>query len=377
VLYPNALQVRRAESENDMPRDVWIEAKLKNADPVVCTVTATSEVGLHLIIDSIATRAFMPYKYLSRKYQQAHHPEIGESISGVIVNWPDGRDPIISAASVPDYTDTVVRDLVDNKTSVKATIVSQYVGESKVNYVLKINETDIPAYLFYPCMPPEYISNMTIGTEVEIQLVNKYCDAILTETAKFWQLAKDAYKQKTPVMVKVDNYIHEGFFVFFYDKALSGFLPKSKLGIPPSYLRNGVITELEVKIVEMKVGGTIVVSSLGSADKLLKEINQKKVATLSVGDCVPGTILRVLDYGILVDLGGARGLVHRDTLNLPPSEDLKKYYTHSTPIDVIITKIKETRLSLADSSNNNLEFTTDQTTLATDALSVNSDTSDT
>ena len=68
------------------------------------------------------------------------------------------------------------------------------------------------------------------------------------------------------------------------------------------------------------------------------------------GLVIRGTITKIVDYGLFVDIGGARGLLHRTRLIDPSEGNLKERFqkNQSILVDVMDVDLERGRIGLAE-----------------------------
>lgn len=131
-----------------------------------------------------------------------------------------------------------------------------------------------------------------------------------------WEKAQKLYAMDQTIELCVTGYNRGGLLV--EDDAVQGFVPISHLVEMPddiaeseqeSWLTNYVGRTLALKVIECDQSrGRVVfseraaLSKPGSRNILLGNLNH--------GQCIPGTVTNITDFGVFVDLGGVEGLIH-------------------------------------------------------------------
>jgi small subunit ribosomal protein S1 len=131
-----------------------------------------------------------------------------------------------------------------------------------------------------------------------------------------WERAEGLYGMDQTIEMRVTGYNRGGLLV--EDDTLQGFVPISHLVEMPedvaeseqeSWLAGYVDRVLALKVIECDQGrGRVVfseraaLSKPGSRNVLLSNLNH--------GQCIPGTVTNITDFGVFVDLGGVEGLIH-------------------------------------------------------------------
>jgi small subunit ribosomal protein S1 len=72
--------------------------------------------------------------------------------------------------------------------------------------------------------------------------------------------------------------------------------------------------------------------------------------SLIPGQVIRGTIARIVDYGLFVDIGGIRGLLHRTNLINPSEGNLKERFqkNQSILVEVQLVDVERQRIGLAE-----------------------------
>jgi small subunit ribosomal protein S1 len=129
-----------------------------------------------------------------------------------------------------------------------------------------------------------------------------------------WEKAQQLYEQDQVICLRVNGFNRGGLLVS--GEELHGFVPVSHLvevppeeGDPDQWLEGYLNREMTLKVIECdQERGRVVFSERaalaqpGSRNYLLH--------SLRPGDCVPGTVTNITDFGVFVDLGGVEGLIH-------------------------------------------------------------------
>ena len=125
-----------------------------------------------------------------------------------------------------------------------------------------------------------------------------------------WSQIEAALDAKTPLVGTVKKAVKGGFVV---DLGVRAFLPASQLHDADGDSIVG--TEVRVLVIEVdRDKDRVVVSMRNLARRESRAQEQELLRSLEPGKRVDGTIESVADYGAIVDLGGARGLIPRGEL---------------------------------------------------------------
>ena len=131
-----------------------------------------------------------------------------------------------------------------------------------------------------------------------------------------WEKAQMLYHLDQTIELCVTGYNRGGLLV--EDDTIQGFVPISHLvempediseGEQESWLTHYVGRTLALKVIECDQSRGRVVFSERAA---LAEPGSRNVLlnNLTHGQCIPGTVTNITDFGVFVDLGGVEGLIH-------------------------------------------------------------------
>ena len=168
---------------------------------------------------------------------------------------------------------------------------------------------------------------------------------------KIWRRLKQAQRDNEIIEGVVTMYNNGGLVVRV--EGLQGFIPnryiKELIDVPFQYLSAEkqhflhqtlrlIIIECEPELGELILSSQI--EEILANEQALKDF----FATLQVGEIRDGIITRVLSYGILVDIGGAKGLVHKSEVDYDFINDFKSQFKVGDLLQVAILKFNsETR----------------------------------
>ena len=131
-----------------------------------------------------------------------------------------------------------------------------------------------------------------------------------------WEKAEKLYGMDQMIELCVTGYNRGGLLV--EDDTLQGFVPISHLVEMPEdvaeseqedWLTKYVGQTLALKVIECDQGrGRVVFSERAALSK--PGSRNILLSNLSHGQCIPGTVTNITDFGVFVDLGGVEGLIH-------------------------------------------------------------------
>jgi len=131
-----------------------------------------------------------------------------------------------------------------------------------------------------------------------------------------WEKAQNLYGMDQTIELCVTGYNRGGLLV--EDDTLQGFVPISHLVEMPeniaeseqeNWLARYVGQTLALKVIECDQGrGRVVFSERAALSK--PGSRNVLLSNLCAGQCIPGIVTNITDFGVFVDLGGVEGLIH-------------------------------------------------------------------
>ena len=168
-----------------------------------------------------------------------------------------------------------------------------------------------------------------------------------------WDRAVDLYEQDDTVELLVTGYNRGGLLV--EGESLQGFVPLSHLvemvgqkteDEQEDWLASYIGQTLTLKVIECDQDrGRVVFSERaalaepGSRNELLQN--------LVAGECIPGTVTNVTDFGVFVDLGGVEGLIHVSEISWGRVRHPGDVVRLGQPVQVYVIKVEQDRARVA------------------------------
>ncbi|HMD69080.1 MAG TPA: S1 RNA-binding domain-containing protein [Chitinivibrionales bacterium] len=150
----------------------------------------------------------------------------------------------------------------------------------------------------------------------------------------------DAMKSKIPVEGKVTGINKGGFNVKVMGQ--KAFCPISQMDLKrvedPNVFLNKSLTFVIARVTEG--GRNIVVSRLPLLEADMGQILDRLASSMEAKTVAPGTISRIMPYGLFVDLGGFEGLVHISEVSWERSQDLSKTFEPGQKVDCLVLGIE-------------------------------------
>lgn len=163
-----------------------------------------------------------------------------------------------------------------------------------------------------------------------------------------WERVETALAEGTPITGTVTAKIKGGAVV---DVGLRGFLPTSLVNdTPGTDVATLIGTEVEVLVTEVDRAKERIVVSIRDLQRRRRRHQEKELLrSLQPGARVQGTVVSTADYGAVVDLGGARGLVHRSELTWGRLESVEAVVSVGDRIEVVVLDVNRSkrRISLS------------------------------
>lgn len=150
--------------------------------------------------------------------------------------------------------------------------------------------------------------------EIELKVIKVSEDELVlskraVEAEKAWDALEEKYNNNETFEVKVADVVKGGLVV---DLGVRGFIPASL--VERHYVEDFSDykdRDLAVKIVELdRENNKLILSHRAVLDEEADEKKQETLSGIQPGDVVEGTVQRLADFGVFVDIGGVDGLVH-------------------------------------------------------------------
>ncbi len=157
-----------------------------------------------------------------------------------------------------------------------------------------------------------------------------------------WERVEAAHTAGTPLTGTVAKQIKGGAVV---DLGLRGFLPTSLVSdVPGTDVATLVGTEVEVLVVEVDRAKERIVVSIRDLQRRRRRAAEKELLTsLAAGSRATGRVVSIADYGAVVDLGGARGLIHRSELTWGRLESIESIVTVGDEVEVVVLDVNKSK----------------------------------
>ena len=157
-----------------------------------------------------------------------------------------------------------------------------------------------------------------------------------------WEIVEAALAEGTPLTGTVLKQIKGGAVV---DVGLRGFLPTSLVSdVPGTKLSELVGTDVEVLVVELDRAKDRIVVSIRDLQRRRRRAAEKELLrSLTPGSRATGRVVSLADYGAVVDLGGARGLIHRSELTWGRLESIESIVSVGDQVEVVVLDVNRSK----------------------------------
>ncbi len=175
-----------------------------------------------------------------------------------------------------------------------------------------------------------------------------------TDTAQMdWERAVDLYEQDDTVDLLVNGYNRGGLLV--EGESLQGFVPLSHLvemveqkteDEQEDWLASYIGQKLILKVIECdQARGRVVFSERAALAEPGSRI--ELLHNLTTGECIPGTVTNVTDFGVFVDLGGVEGLIHVSEISWGRVRHPGDVVRLGQPVQVYVINVDQDRARVA------------------------------
>jgi small subunit ribosomal protein S1 len=152
-----------------------------------------------------------------------------------------------------------------------------------------------------------------------------------------WDTLNTAFHAGEPVEGMVRRKVKGGYVV---DIGVEAFLPGSQMDVRPTRDAEAWIGEkVSVLITEFdRAKPNVVVSRRKLVERERGRKREVTLATLKVGDVMPGTVTSIASFGAFVDIGGIEGLLHISDLSWHRTDKVEKIIKIGQTVQVKILK---------------------------------------
>lgn len=196
-------------------------------------------------------------------------------------------------------------------------------GEIVKGKIIAIGDKDVSVDIGFksegavPVEEFDSLDKIKVGDDVEVfldRLENSAGELMLSKKKadflKVWEHIREVFRDNESVIGTIVRRIKGGFVVDL--QSVDAFLPGSQIDVHPVRDFDALVgQQMDFRIVKLnEARKNIVVSHKVIIEEGLKDIREKILSELKVGDTMEGTVKNITDFGVFVDLGGVDGLLH-------------------------------------------------------------------
>lgn len=179
---------------------------------------------------------------------------------------------------------------------------------------------------------PDGRTTVSEGDRVDVVLVRKADERgypVLSrkgiEDVRRRQKIEQAFNKGMPLQGKIISQIKGGYTV---DVGVRAFLPGSHVDLFPSgEPASWIGTEHDFKVISYdRRQGNVVLSRKALLEEQKEDLRQETLERIREGAVLKGRIRRIMDYGLLVDIGAVFGLVHITNVSWGKTRDLSSAF---------------------------------------------------
>lgn len=204
----------------------------------------------------------------------------------------------------------------------------------------------------------EFVKDLKVGDTIlasVAQVENEHGQIVLSlkraGIERRWRMLEQAFENKTKVKVKVIDFNRGGLLV---DCGVRGFIPISQLaqnllsesGSQEAVQKN--LQDLKGKdidafVLEANRGANKLILSARPMNEISFSADKKAevVSKVKIDDVISGTIVRIVPFGILVDIGGFEGLVHISEVSWDRLKKPEEIYNIGDKVEVLVLEKNE------------------------------------
>ncbi|HHV72724.1 MAG TPA: bifunctional 4-hydroxy-3-methylbut-2-enyl diphosphate reductase/30S ribosomal protein S1 [Clostridia bacterium] len=270
------------------------------------------------------------------------------------------KEVIKTMTEISHNEQAISQEEVNQASAYEETFKNLHSGQIVKGEIVKITSNEVLVDVGYKCdgiIPINEIKNpeeLKEGDEIDVYIVkmeDREGNLILSKKRadyfNYWAKAEEAYKKGEYVTAKVTEQVKGGLIV---DLGIRGFVPASQ--IDRKYvedLSQFVGQELTFKIIEFDRDRNKVV--LSRKVVLEEELNQKRQHiwdTIEEGQVWKGTVTKITNFGVFVDLGGVEGLIHISELSWKRVKHPSEVVQEGDQVDVFVLGVdrEKERISL-------------------------------
>jgi ribosomal protein S1 len=195
----------------------------------------------------------------------------------------------------------------------------------------------------------EFQGAVAVGDEIQAALLARddprrraVLSVAWARKQKAWERVEAALADGTPLTGTVTKLVKGGAVV---DVGLRGFLPASLVSDGGDRTAESLVgTEVEVLVTEVDRASDRIVVSIRDLQRRRRRAAEKELLrSLEPGARVSGRVASIAEYGAVVDLGGARGLIHRSELTWGRLESIESIVSVGDEVEVVVLDVNRSK----------------------------------
>lgn len=197
------------------------------------------------------------------------------------------------------------------------------IGELVIGKIVSISDKDVTVDIGFKSEglismeefdEPE---TLKVGDELEVcieRIENRAGTLVLSkrkaEFIRTWEKISELYTSGEMIEAQISRRIKGGMVVDLY--GIEAFLPGSQIDIHPVRDFDALVgVAMDFRVIKINnARKNVVLSHKVLIEESLREIREKVLSALEVGQIVEGVVKNITDFGVFVDLGGVDGLLH-------------------------------------------------------------------
>ncbi len=262
-------------------------------------------------------------------------PVIGQSApAGAVVPTPSTSGPMPASPERPQGAGVTVGKIVE--------VTVSSVADDEVEVRLADGRTGV--------IPRrEFDGTVAVGDEVHAALLARddprrraVLSVAWARKQRAWERVEAALADGTPLTGMVTKLVKGGAVV---DVGLRGFLPASLVGEGAGQNAAALVgTEVEVLVTEVDRPSDRIVVSIRDLQRRRRRAAEKELLrSLEPGARATGRVVSIAEYGAVVDLGGARGLIQRSELTWGRLESIDSIVSIGDEVEVVVLDVNRSK----------------------------------
>jgi small subunit ribosomal protein S1 len=262
-------------------------------------------------------------------------PVIGQSApAGAVVPMPATSGPTPASPERPQGAGVTVGKIVE--------VTVSAVADDEVEVRLADGRTGV--------IPRrEFDGGVAVGDDIHAALLARddprrraVLSVAWARKQEAWERVEAALAEGTPLRGTVTKLVKGGAVV---DVGLRGFLPASLVGDGAGKDASALVgTEVEVLVTEVDRPSDRIVVSIRDLQRRRRRAAEKELLrSLEPGARASGRVVSIAEYGAVVDLGGARGLIHRSELTWGRLESIESIVSVGDEVEVVVLDVNRSK----------------------------------